>query len=168
MIVRNEASLLPKRLVAQNEAPNRRKSFNQKQEPIAVLAKRPRSDLPHSPLPFSHSSSTGLREPVSKSQASGSPQSDWVEPAMTWGGVGEWVRPGSGDSGGRVRLTVRVVTGPTSLVGCSRGGAPLLTRVSLHNVQVFRLLLKTSVERNANELTLFLAGSAVWPSLVRL
>lgn len=77
---------------------------------------------------------------------------------MTWGGVGEWVWPGSGDSGGRVRLTVRVAPGPTSLVGCSPGGAPLLTRVSLHNVQVFRLLLKTSVERNANELKLLFGG----------
>ena len=32
------------------------------------------------------------------------------------------------------------------------------TLVSLHNVQVFRLLLKTSVESSTNELFLFLAG----------
>ena len=38
----------------------------------------------------------------------------------------------------------------------------LLTRVSLHNVQVFRLLLKTSVERSTNELNLFLVGFAIW------
>ena len=44
----------------------------------------------------------------------------------------------------------------------------VITLVSPHNVQVFRLLLKTSVERNTHELNLFLAGSAVWQSLVRL
>ena len=44
----------------------------------------------------------------------------------------------------------------------------VLTLVSLHNVQVFRLLLKTSVERNTHELNLFLAGFAVWQSLVCL
>lgn len=48
-----------------------------------------------------------------------------------------------------------------------RGGA-VLTRVSLHSAQVFRLLLKTSVERSTNELKLFLAGFVVWPSLVHL
>ena len=32
------------------------------------------------------------------------------------------------------------------------------TLVFLHNVQVFRLLLKTSVESSTNELFLFLAG----------
>lgn len=55
-------------------------------------------------------------------------------------------------------------SGPRTL---SRGGA-VLTRVSLHNAQVFRLLLKTSVERNTNELNLFLAGFAVWLSLLHL
>ena len=44
----------------------------------------------------------------------------------------------------------------------------LLTLVSFHNAQVFRLLLKTSVERNTNELNLFLVGSAIWLSLVYL
>ena len=44
----------------------------------------------------------------------------------------------------------------------------ILTLVSLHNAQVFRLLLKTSVERSAKELKLFLTGSAVWLSLVHL
>lgn len=38
----------------------------------------------------------------------------------------------------------------------------VLSRVSLHHAQVFRLLLKTSVERNTNELKLFLAGFAVF------
>ena len=42
------------------------------------------------------------------------------------------------------------------------------TLVSLHNAQAFRLLLKTSVERDTNELNLFLAGIAVWLSLVHL
>ena len=50
----------------------------------------------------------------------------------------------------------------------ARGRRPVVTRVSLHNVQVFRLLLKTSVERKANELNLFLAGFALWQSRVRL
>ena len=44
----------------------------------------------------------------------------------------------------------------------------VLTLVSLHNVQVFRLLLKTSVERSTHELNLFLAGFALWQSLVCL
>ena len=67
----------------------------------------------------------------------------------------------------QVRLTMRVE-------GCATVGLAaledraLLTRVSLHYVQVFRLLLKTSVERNTNELNLFLVGFAVWRSLMRL
>lgn len=44
----------------------------------------------------------------------------------------------------------------------------MLTLVSLHNAQVFRLLLKTSVERNKHELNLFLAGFALWLSLMKL
>jgi len=44
----------------------------------------------------------------------------------------------------------------------------VLALVSLHYVQVFRLLLKTSVERNIHELNLFLSGSAIWQSLVHL
>lgn len=35
-----------------------------------------------------------------------------------------------------------------------------------HNKQVFRLFLKTSVEKNAKELNPFLAGFAFWQSLV--
>ena len=42
------------------------------------------------------------------------------------------------------------------------------TLLSLHNEQAVRLLLKTSVERDTNELNLFLAGIAVWLSLVHL
>ena len=41
----------------------------------------------------------------------------------------------------------------------------VLTHVSFHSAQVFRLLLKTSVERNNNELKLFLVGFAIWLSL---
>ena len=38
----------------------------------------------------------------------------------------------------------------------------MLTLVFLQNAQVFRLLLKTSVERNVQEFKLFLVGFAVW------
>ena len=65
------------------------------------------------------------------------------------------------------RLTMRYRSGTTRLPS-ALGRRAVLTLVSLHNAKVFRLLLKTSVERNTNELNLFLSGSAVRPSLVLL
>ena len=71
------------------------------------------------------------------------------------------------DFGAQVRLTMRVEACATVALAALEDRA-LLTRVSLHNVQVFRLLLKTSVERNTNEFKLFLVGFAVRPSPVSL
>jgi len=65
------------------------------------------------------------------------------------------------------RLTMRYRSGTTRLPS-ALGRRAVLTLVSLQNAQVFRLLLKTSVERNTNELNLFLSGSSVRPSLVHL
>ena len=62
---------------------------------------------------------------------------------------------------------MRYLTGTTTLSAALDKRA-VLTLVSLHNAQVFRLLLKTSVERNTNEFNLFLAGFAIWLSLVHL
>ena len=67
----------------------------------------------------------------------------------------------------RVRSTMSAVAGTTPVLAAVQGRA-VLTQVSLHIAQVFRLLLKTSVERNTNELHLFLDGSAAWLSLVHL
>ena len=65
-------------------------------------------------------------------------------------------------------LTAKVVTGTTGVVRLLSEERAVLTLVSLHNVQVFRLLLKTSVERSTHELNLFLAGFALLQSLVCL
>ncbi len=54
----------------------------------------------------------------------------------------------------------------TEVAALEKSTAP--TRVSLHSAQVFRLLLKTSVGRNAHELSLFLPGFALGLSLVSL
>ena len=62
---------------------------------------------------------------------------------------------------------MKVVTVTERLLCCSRTEGHV-TLVSLHNAQVFRLLLKTSVERNKHELNIFLAGFAVWLSLMKL
>lgn len=70
--------------------------------------------------------------------------------------------------GRRVTLTAKVVTGTTGVVRLLSEERAVLTLVSLHNVQVFRLLLKTSVERSTHELNLFLAGFALLQSLVCL
>ena len=59
----------------------------------------------------------------------------------------------------QVRFTMRVVAGRTPALAALEERA-VLARVSLHDVQVFRLLLKTSVERTVYELKQFLAGSA--------
>lgn len=64
----------------------------------------------------------------------------------------------------QARLTTKGVAGTTGLMGCCSRQKGTLTLVSLHNAQVFRLLLKTSVERDSNEFSLFLAGFAVWRS----
>lgn len=42
------------------------------------------------------------------------------------------------------------------------------TLVTLHKEQVFRILLKTLVEKNANDLNPLLAGFAFWQSPVSL
>ena len=64
--------------------------------------------------------------------------------------------------------TVKLVARTIGVFGLLWRSKVVFTLVSLHNVQVFRLLLKTSVESNTKELDLFLAGLAVWLSPVQL
>lgn len=60
--------------------------------------------------------------------------------------------------------TVVQVTGAIGPTSSSRAEEVVLTLVSLQSVQAFRLLLKTSVEGNAQEFNQFLVGFAVWLS----
>lgn len=65
-----------------------------------------------------------------------------------WGGPGEWVWPGLRYAISQLRLTYREGSGlEEHLSSAALEAKAVFTQVSLHNAQVFRLLLKTSVER---------------------